>query len=94
MRKRKDIKLLEEKIQELTQQKNELLRKQADILFKKTQTILGDIFSPELALTILSEAWQRADNNQKEFWQSSALTFRPSRNAKSKITNKKNNSSN
>lgn len=94
MRKRNDIKQLDQKIQELTHQKNELLRKQADIVFKKAQSILGDNFSPELALTILNDTWQKADNKQKEYWQSTALTFRSSRNAKPQTKNKQNNSRN
>ena len=85
----RDIKTIEKRIEELNKQKKELVFKQAELLYKKIQGALEEKFSPELALTIISESWQKADHQQKESWQSLASSFRSKRNNNAQQKNKK-----
>lgn len=85
----KDINSINERIEELKRKKIELIRKQAESLFNKLQNIIGEKFSPELALSIVSNVWQQADEKQKESWQSSAPSFRNAKNNNTKQKTKK-----
>ena len=86
----RDIKTIEKRIEELNQQKKELVLKQAELLYNKLYKLLGDQFTPELAFAVLSDSWEKADHKQKESWQSLASTFRPKRNDRSQQKAQKN----
>lgn len=85
----RDIKIIEQRIAELNKKKKALVIKQAEMLFNKLYDLLGDKFSPELVLAIVSDSWKNSDNKQKEYWQSLAASFRPKRNNSSEQKNQK-----
>ena len=69
------IKQIDLKIQELKKKKKQLEEKQAKSFFESTQSILGDEFSPELALAMIESAWSKASKNDKEAWHKAAQKF-------------------
>lgn len=71
---------IDQKILQLKQKKEKLQTQQALAFFKEAQKIFSsDEFSIELALSVLSHAWNSASDKQKEEWKKSSLTF-PSSN--------------
>lgn len=79
------VKQIDLKIQELQKKKKQLEDKQAKSFFESSQSIIGDEFSPELALAIIESSWSKASENNKEAWQKSAEKFlnkKPNRRAK------------
>jgi hypothetical protein len=77
---------LQHRISQLEEKKKTLLKSQSEKLLKEATKILGNTFSPELVLTVLSETWTTADAKTKEAWLKKATTFRQpkSRSLKSK----------
>ena len=63
------IEQLDEKIAKLQKQKETLQQKVSINLLKDLSSILGEEFSPELVLSIVSESWSSADEKTKEAWQ-------------------------
>lgn len=64
---------IDQKILQLKQKKEKLQTQQALIFLKESQRILGEKFSPELAVHILSHAWKASSDNQKKEWEKSCL---------------------
>ena len=69
---------IDEKIQLLKKKKEKIQTQQAFLFMKETQKIFKEKFSPELALTILSETWEGFSNSQKDAWLKKAHSFRSS----------------
>jgi len=70
-----DISQIDNKITQLKQKKEKIKTQKALFLFKEAQTILGDKFSYELVLSVLSHAWSPSSDKQKEEWIKSAHKF-------------------
>ena len=66
---------IDTQIQELKKKKQALRRKAADMLLTKIETLLGDNFSPELALGILKSSWDKRDEKMMGGWQKEASSF-------------------
>lgn len=66
---------IDTQIQELKKKKQALRRKAADMLFTKAETLLGEDFTPELALGILKSSWGKRDEKTIGGWQKEAETF-------------------
>ena len=62
------IKNINAKIDRLRKQKAKTQTQQAICFMRETQKILGDEFTPEMALNILSETWRLASETQKQNW--------------------------
>ena len=71
-----DESLIDERIIRLKKKKERLQIQKALILFKEAQAIIGDKFSYELALYVLSNSWKTSSDKQKEEWIKSASSFR------------------
>ena len=82
----KNIQSIDQKIKELEEKKNALLKSQSEKLLKSLPKIFGNDFSPELVLTILDESWHSANKNQKEAWLEKAQTFRSKKSEKAKAS--------
>jgi len=82
----KSITTLEEKIEKLTKQKEALTRKISLSLYNDLNKRLGEDFSPELVLSIISDTWEKADDKTKEGWINSAKTFQNKRRRRPKKT--------
>ena len=72
------LSLIDQKILQLKQKKEKIQTQQAALFIKEAQKILGEEFSIELALGILSHAWKDVSSKQKEVWSTSFDTFRSS----------------
>ena len=82
-----DESIIDERIIRLKKKKERLQIQKALILFKEAQAIIGDKFSYELALSVLSHSWKSSTDKQKEEWMKSAASFRKlPRKQKSKRT--------
>lgn len=73
-----DISKIDQRIAKLKLKKERLKTEQALLLLKETQIILGEDFSFDLVLFILSHSWTTASQKQKEEWKESARSFRRS----------------
>lgn len=71
-----DESLIDERITRLKKKKERLQTQKALLLYKETQSILGDKFSYELVLSILEHSWNPSSDKQKEEWIKSAHKFR------------------
>ena len=71
-----NISKIDQRINQLKQKKEKLKTQQALLLFKETQIILGEKFSFDLVLNILSNSWNNSSSKQKEEWINSAHSFR------------------
>ena len=60
------IKDIEDKIEKLKQLKLEVENKLARELYKKIETMIGNDFSYQLALTVMEERWTNSLEEQKE----------------------------
>ena len=82
-----DESLIDEHIIRLRKKKERVKTQKSLLLYKEAQSIIGDKFSYELVLAILSSSWKPSSDKQKEEWMKSAPTFRKiSRKQKSKGT--------
>jgi len=57
---------IDEKINQLKKKKEKIQMQQALLFIKEAQNIFQEDFSPDRALTFLSEAWQATSESQKE----------------------------
>lgn len=71
-----DIYQIDEKITRLKKKKEKLQTQCAVLLLKEAQDILGEKFSYELTLSVLSNSWEASSDKQKEEWIKSAQKFR------------------
>src|SRR4051794_569916 len=84
---------IDAKILQLKQKKEKLQTQQALLFLKESQKILGEKFSSDLAIFILSHAWKSSSDHQKKEWEKacprggeeSAQSFRkPSQSSRNK----------
>jgi hypothetical protein len=66
---------IDEKIQRLKKKKERIQTQQALLFVKEVQRIFKDNFTPDVALTILSDAWGKASETQKGEWRKRAHSF-------------------
>jgi hypothetical protein len=71
-----DESLIDEHIIRLRKKKERVKTQKSLLLYKEAQSIIGDKFSYELVLAILSSSWKPSTDKQKEEWIKSAPTFR------------------
>ena len=71
-----DVLLIEQKIAELMKKKQMLQQKEAENLYKKISTLLGEQYTPELVLGIITTAWKNKDHRSMEEWKKAGNTFR------------------
>ena len=69
---------IDQRIIQLKQKKEKLQTNLSVALFKEAKVILGDKFSTELVLNVLSNSWNNSSSKQKEEWINSAHLFRRS----------------
>lgn len=81
---------IESKIHQLKQKKDRIQTQHALLFMKEAQKILEEEFSPNLALKILKEHWNKASKDQKEEWKKRESLF-PSSNNKTRKTIKNSN---
>jgi len=72
----KSLSQFEQKIEQLKKKKEALQSKQALQLLKEAQKILGEEFTPELALVVLADSWKSANDSKRKEWTSSTYSFR------------------
>ena len=68
---------IDEKIQRLKKRREKVQTQQAISFMREAQKIFQDVFSPDMALGILSEAWGAASETQKQNWRKRGRDFRP-----------------
>jgi hypothetical protein len=66
---------IDDKIAHLKTLKEDLEMHAGRLLYRKINAILGENFTPQLALVILRETWKNASLETKESWQEKANTF-------------------
>ncbi len=71
-----DESLIDEHIIRLRKKKERVKTQKSLLLYKEAQAIIGDKFSYELVLAILSSCWKPSTDKQKEEWIKSAISFR------------------
>lgn len=71
-----DESLIDEHITRLRKKKERVKTQKSLLLYKEAQSIIGDKFSYELVLAILSSSWKPSSDKQKEEWMKSATSFR------------------
>ena len=71
-----DESLIDEHIIRLRKKKERVKTQKSLLLYKEAQSIIGDKFSYELVLAILSSSWKPSTDKQKEEWMKSAPSFR------------------
>lgn len=71
-----DVSQINEQITRLRKKKERLQNQKALFFYKEAQSILGNKFSYELALSILHSSWNTSSDKQKEEWMKSAPSFR------------------
>jgi hypothetical protein len=83
------ISKIEQRIIQLKQKKEKMQTHLSVLLFKEAKIILGDNFSTELVLNVLSNSWNTSSSKQKEEWVNSAHLFRhsPTKGKSNKIPN-------
>ena len=77
------IKTIDQKIEALRIKKKETIKRISQSFFKQANQIIGEEFSPELALTLLQETWSKAPPKQQEEWRQRAKKFPRSQSDKS-----------
>lgn len=75
-----NLNLIKKKIELLEQKKSELEAREAFNLYKKFHKILGDEYSPDLILGLVSHSWENKSSKLKEAWLQKATSFRHSQN--------------
>ena len=64
-----NISKIDEQISRLTKRKEKLQTQQAVLFLKESEKILGEKFSSDLALSILSHTWKSSSETQKQEWE-------------------------
>lgn len=62
---------IDQRILQLKQRKEKIKTQQALIFLKESQIILGEKFSIDLAIHILSNSWNSSSDQQKKEWEKS-----------------------
>ena len=66
---------IDDKIVRLKKLKEDIEIRLGRELYRKIQAVLGEDFTPQLVLVIMSETWKSATFKQKETWQAQADSF-------------------
>ena len=66
---------IDDKIIRLKKLKGDIEIRLGRELYRKIQAVLGEDFTPQLALAIMIETWKSATLKQKETWQVQANSF-------------------
>ena len=66
---------IDDKIVRLKKLKEDIEIRLGRELYRKIQAVLGEDFTPQLVLVIMSETWKSATFKQKETWQAQAESF-------------------
>lgn len=69
---------IDEQINRLKKKKERVQTQQAIAFMREAQKIFQTDFSPDIALSILSETWGTASEKQQAEWKKREATFRPS----------------
>lgn len=69
---------IDEKIARLKKRREKVQTQQAIFFMREVQKIFQNSFSPEMVLSILSEIWSTASENQKQNWKKRRHSFRSS----------------
>ncbi len=69
------LETINQRIKELEAKKKDLEIRDSKTLYKSTKTILGDSFSSNLVIHIISESWKAASTDQKDRWLKAANSF-------------------
>lgn len=69
---------IDEQINRLKKKKERVQTQQAIAFMREAQKIFQTDFSPDVALSILSETWGTATEKQQAEWKKRVTTFRPS----------------
>lgn len=69
---------IDEKINRLKKKREKVQLQQALLFMREVQKIFQDGFTPDVALSILSETWDAASESQKQNWRKRSNTFRTS----------------
>jgi len=75
----KNLKTIDQKIEDLKKKKSELETKTALQFYKKLKATLGEEFSPDIVLGMVIHRWENATPKIKEVWLQKAEPFRNSR---------------
>ncbi len=75
-----NINVIRKKIDLLKRKEVELETKEALMLYRKFHKILGEEYSPELVVGLVSHTWENKSSKLKEAWLQKATSFRPSTN--------------
>lgn len=68
---------IDEQINRLKKKKERVQTQQAIVFMREAQKIFQTDFNPDIALSILSEAWGAASEKQQAEWKKRARDFRP-----------------
>lgn len=69
---------IDEQINRLKKKKERVQTQQAITFMREAQKIFQTDFSPDVALSILSETWRTTTEKQQAEWKKRACDFRPS----------------
>ncbi|MBA3814515.1 MAG: hypothetical protein H0X26_08555 [Alphaproteobacteria bacterium] len=69
---------IDKKIHHLKKRREKVQTQQAINFMREVQKIFPDGFTPDIALSILSETWGTASQSQKQNWRKRGNTFRTS----------------
>ncbi|AIL12603.1 hypothetical protein IM40_02195 [Candidatus Paracaedimonas acanthamoebae] len=72
--------MIRKKIEHLKKKEVELETKEALTLYRRFHKILGEEYSPELVVGLVSHTWENKSSKLKEVWLQKANSFRPSQN--------------
>ena len=81
------LKQIDQKIDKLKEQKDHIEKQLFKNFYRQAKGILGKDFDPELALVILYESWNNADQKQKESWHKDQEKFLLFKNPKKSSKN-------
>ncbi len=73
-----NINSVRKKIEHLKKKEAELETKEALMLYRKFHKILGEEYSPDLIVGLVSHAWENTSPKLKELWLQKATSFRSS----------------
>lgn len=73
-----NINVVKKKIEDLKKKEAELETKEALMLYRKFHKILGEEYSPDLVVGLVTHTWENKSQKLKEIWMQKANSFRPS----------------
>lgn len=73
-----NLNFIKKKIELLEHKKSEIEAKEALTLYRKFHKILGEEYSPDLVVGLVSHTWENKSSKLKEAWLQKATSFRSS----------------